>query len=129
MDFLKSLPCFIFSVVFSLGGQALLKTGIARVMAGARPSPGEFLRQHLIQVCLSPWVISGIFLSGIGLVGYMYVLVGHEVGRALPVMGGVAYIGMFVVSRLILREESNWMNFAGILCIIAGLGLVSMKSA
>lgn len=129
MDLLKSLPYFIFAVVFSLGGQALLKTGIARVVGNAKPSALEFLKAHLVNVCLSPWVIAGIALSGIGLVGYMYILVGHGVGRALPIMGGVAYFGMFFVSRLILREESNWINFAGILCITAGLYLVSFKSA
>ena len=128
MDFLRNLPSFLFAVVFSLSGQALLKKGIAEVLHDARPPVTIFLREYLPNICLSPFVVGGVALSGIGLVGYMYVLSKNDVGQALPIMGALAYVGMFFVGRFFLKEQSGWVNFVGILVILGGLYLVSLKS-
>ena len=129
MSLLNSLPYFLITVLFSLLGQTLMKMGVMDALSGKKPSGLEFVRQHLASVFLSPFVIAGIVLSGIGVISYMYLLSSYEIGRALPILGAVAYLGMFFIGRLFLHEQTTWQNLAGILLIVGGLYLVSLKPA
>jgi multidrug transporter EmrE-like cation transporter len=129
MSLLKSLPYFVIVLVFSLFGQALLRKGVTGVLGGSVPAPLDFVRTHLLRIVLSPEVLAGAVLCGIGVLAYLYVLAAYEVSRALPIMGALGYVGMFVIGRVWLKEQATWTNFAGILLIIAGLYLVSLKAA
>ncbi|MFH0938415.1 MAG: hypothetical protein V1899_03935 [Planctomycetota bacterium] len=128
MNLIKNLPSFIVVLVFSLFGQALLRKGIINIVGDTAPSAAEFVRTHLLKIVLSPMVIGGVALCGVGMLAYLYVLASFEVSRALPILGALGYVGMFIVGRLFLHEQSTWVNFAGILLIIAGLYLVSLKA-
>ena len=120
---------FLATLALSLSGQAMLKKGVMLELAGATPSMASFLRDHLLALALSRHIIAGIALCGVGAICWVYVLSRFELSRALPIMGGLAYVAMFFIGRFILREPTNWVNLGGILLIIAGLYLVSLKSA
>lgn len=120
---------FILTLGFSLAGQALLKKGVMLRLAGAQPTMGEFLREHLLGLALSPYILGGVALSGIGVICWAYVLSRFELSRAMPILGGLAYVAMFFVGRVILKEPTTWVNFGGILFIVAGLVLVSLRTA
>lgn len=119
---------FILTLAFSLTGQIFLKKGVTLHLAGSTPTMGEFLRHHLLSLALSPWVIGGVAMSGLGVVCWIYILSRFEISRALPLLGGLSYVALFVIGRLVLREPTNWLNFGGILCIIGGIFLVSLRN-
>ena len=125
---LKYLPYFVITLALSLGGQGLLKKGLIVTLGGVRPTPGEYLTIHLWSLFTSPYVWAGIGLCGVGVVAWMYVLSLCNLSQALPILGGLAYVAMFFYGKLFLNEEPSWLNFAGILVIILGLFLVSLKT-
>lgn len=127
MNSLQSLLPFLFTLSFSIVGQSLLKRGVSLALAGAKPSALEFSRSYLLPLLLSPFVIGGVLLSGIGVVGWMFVLSRYELGRALPILGGLGYIVLFLVGRVFMKEQTTWLNFSGILCVVLGLYLLSLK--
>ena len=119
---------FIVTVVLSLAGQSLLRIGAKNVMAGATPALGEFF-SRIPQMIMSPHIVGGIVLCGLGALSWIYILSQYEISRALPILGALAYIGIFVIGRVVLKEQTSWANLAGILLICAGLYLVTLKSA
>lgn len=120
---------FILTLALSLSGQVLLKKGVMAELAGATPSMTEFLRDHLVSLCLSRYALAGVTLCGLGVICWLYVLSRFEIARALPILGGLSYVALFFIGRFVLREPMSWVNLGGILLIIAGLYLVSLKSA
>ena len=119
---------FLVTVALSLSGQMLAKAGAMEVMKGVSPEVGNFV-SRIPQLLMSPFVIGGICLSGLGMISWMYVLSQYDINRALPILGALAYISNFVIATVFLKEQATWINFAGILVIIAGLYLVTLKSA
>ena len=119
---------FLVTVVLSLAGQSLLRVGAKNVMEGAPAGLKEFF-SRIPQFAVSPHIIGGVVLCGLGALSWIYILSQYEISRALPILGGLAYIALFFSSRVFLGEQTNWINFAGILLIIAGLYMVSMKPA
>ena len=126
---LSILVWFLATLAFSLTGQALLKKGVMLELNGATPSMVEFLQHHLLMLALSRYVIAGVVLCGLGVITWVYVLSRFELSRALPIMGGLAYVSLFFIGRFVLREPTSWVNLGGILLIAAGLYFVSLKAA
>ncbi|MCP3138242.1 DMT family transporter [Pyxidicoccus xibeiensis] len=119
---------FVITLGLSLSGQVLLKKGVMLRLAGATPSMPDFLRHHLLPLALSVHVIAGVVLCGLGVISWVYVLSRFELSRALPLLGGLAYISLFFIGRVFLREPTSWVNFGGILLITLGLYLVSLRT-
>jgi multidrug transporter EmrE-like cation transporter len=55
---------------------------------------------------------------------WLYVLSTYEVSRALPILGGMGYIALFVLGRLVLDESTTVYNLLGILLLICGVALL-----
>jgi len=119
---------FLLTLTFSLSGQALIKTAVTQALKGSRPTLAEFVLHHLPALVLSPTLLGGLVLSGIGLVAWMFVLSQYDLSRALPILGGLGYIILFLVGRFILRERTGWVNFLGILLVTAGLYCLTLKT-
>jgi multidrug transporter EmrE-like cation transporter len=128
MYFLRALPYFLLTLFFSLTGQSLLKKGVNGVLAGNQPGPREFVRSYLLSLLSSPLVIAGFLTSGVGFFCFMFVLSRFELGRALPLLGAVSYILLFLIGKTVLKEEVRWVNLAGIGLIVLGAYLVSLKT-
>ena len=126
MYMLRILPYFLVTLLFSLGGQSLLKKGLTLILAGAHPTPVQFVTQYLGRVLASPYFWLGTATSGVGFFCFIFILSRFQLARALPIMGGIAYVLMFVIGRVCFRESTSWWNFAGIVLIICGLYLVTM---
>jgi multidrug transporter EmrE-like cation transporter len=129
MHVLRIFPYFLVTLLFSLSGQSLLKKGLTGVLQGAHPSPSVFVSEYLGKVLSSGWFWLGTATSGVGFFCFLYVLSRFQLARALPIMGGIAYVIMFVVGRVWFRESTTWWNFAGIVLIIFGLYLVTLGGA
>ena len=119
---------FLVTLGFSLAGQVLLKRGIMKVLAGKHLSAAEYVTHYLGQIICQPFVILGIFMCGVGAVSWMYVLSLSPLSTALPILGGMGYVLLFIVGKIFLAEKTNFINFLGILAIILGLYLVSIKT-
>jgi drug/metabolite transporter (DMT)-like permease len=119
---------FLVTVSLSLSGQMLAKAGAMQVMKGVSPELRNFIAR-VPQLMLSPFVVGGVCLCGLGMVTWMYVLSQYDINRALPILGALAYIANFIVATAFLKEQATWINFTGILVIILGLYLVTLKSA
>jgi multidrug transporter EmrE-like cation transporter len=124
---IRVIPYFVLTLIFSLSGQTLLKRGVTSVLGNERPNVVQFFSKHLFALASSPYVIGGTITSGIGFLMFMFILSRFDLGRALPILGGVGYILMFIVGKVFLRETTNWINFVGILAIILGLYLLSLQ--
>ena len=129
MYLLRILPAFLVTLLFSLSGQSLLKKGLTQVLQGAQPTPSVFVRDYLARMLSSSYFWLGTATSGVGFFCFLYILSRYQLGRALPIMGGIAYVIMFVIGRVWFREQTTWWNFAGIVLIICGLVLVTMGGA
>jgi multidrug transporter EmrE-like cation transporter len=125
---IRMAASFLITVALSLAGQSLLRVGAKTVMDGAPGGVREFF-SRIPQFALSPHIIGGVALCGLGAMSWVYILSQYEISRALPILGGLAYIALFFSSRVFLGEQTNWVNFAGILLIIGGLYMVSLKAA
>src|SRR5437868_5849353 len=99
MYLFRILPYFLITLLFSLSGQSLLKKGLAGVLQGARPSPSLFVTRYLGKVLCSSYFWLGTAASGVGFFCFLYILSRFQLGRALPIMGGIAYVVMFVIGR------------------------------
>ncbi|WNG35498.1 hypothetical protein F0U60_18870 [Archangium minus] len=120
---------FILTLALSLSGQVMLKKGVMLELAGKTPSMPDFLRYHLFSLCFSRHALAGVLLCGLGVICWLYVLSRFEIARALPILGGLSYVLLFFIGRFVLREPMSWVNLGGILLIITGLYLVSLKTA
>jgi len=129
MGLIKTFAGLVVVLAFSLAGQALLRKGVTSVLDGRTPPPLEFVRNDFLSVLFSPAVITGVVLCGIGAMAYLYVLSACELGRAVPILGGLACIASFFIGRIFLNEQSTWVNFVGIALLVTGLYLVSLKAA
>jgi multidrug transporter EmrE-like cation transporter len=119
---------FLITLTFSLAGQLLLKKGIMNVVAGRHLSISEYATNYLGRIICQPYVLLGLLMSGIGVLSWMYVLSRFPLSAALPMLGGMAYIALFIAGKVFLGEETNAINFLGILAIILGLYLLSIKT-
>ena len=128
MSLLRVIPYVLLTLLFSLSGQSLLKRGVGAVLGERKPTLPEFFSQHLFDLMRSPYVILGTFSCGLGFFSFMFLLSRYELGRVLPVLGGVAYIVMFIVGRVWFRETTSVMNLVGIALIALGLYLVSLQA-
>lgn len=124
---LKVFFGMLLTLSFSMAGQALLRLGVTRRVAAAGMAIDELFRHHLLSLVFSPMVIAGCAVSGVGVICWMYVLAHFELSRALPLLGGLGYLALFAIGRLWLGERTTWVQFAGLLLLLAGMYLINQK--
>lgn len=117
----------VLTLGFSLGGQALLRLGVTRTVSALGVTPDVLFRRHLLDLLFSPLVIAGGVLSVVGAVCWLYVLAHYELSRALPLLGGMGYLVLFVVGRFWLSEKTSWLQLLGILLLVAGMFLITRR--
>jgi multidrug transporter EmrE-like cation transporter len=122
---------YFLTLLFSLGGQILLKRGLALSLSGERPGFMEFLSHRLIPIFLAwpPLALLGLACCGAGMASWLFVLSQADLSRALPILGGLAYLLLFILGRFLLKEETTGLQFLGILLIFAGIYFLSPKGA
>src|SRR5437899_1601800 len=115
------------TITLSLSGLGFVKIGPRRVVGETTPSLDTFLREDLLRVLITPEVIGGVGLCGLGFLSWLFVLSRYDLGRAIPILTGVGYLVLFFVTRTFLRERLDWRNLAGIVMVVAGVYLLSLK--
>jgi len=108
------------SAILGITGQLLLKRGMLNI---GQSEPGLLFIKKIV---LSPWVVGGLVVYGLGVVNWLLALSGGELSYVYP-FASLSYIGIIIGSYFIFRERVTLTRLAGIGVIIAGV-LISSRS-
>lgn len=114
----------ISSVAMSAIAQILMKYGMSRP-AMQRALGGGSVVDALWQIATSPGVIGGLFVFGISVCAWLYVLSRVDVSFAYPFVS----LGMVLTvlsGWLILGESVPLLRIAGLVLIVAGVMVVAV---
>ncbi|NMC62779.1 MAG: EamA family transporter, partial [SAR324 cluster bacterium] len=94
---------------------ALNKVRLAVVAEG---DPG--LWDIVLHLLPNPYFIGGLFVIALGACLFFTLLYTTDISRALPVMGGIGYIIVFVYGHFLLGESINSYQIVGVLLLTIG---------
>lgn len=118
-----TLALILLSVTLSACAQVLFKLGVSSVMVReATVSTSMFGR--MLAFLLSPGVIGGLALYGIGTVLWLGVLTRTELSQAYPFVG-LGFILTALFGYLFFQDTLNGARIIGTLLVTAGIVLVA----
>jgi len=106
------------TVAFNILSQALLKGAMQR-------QQGPLLLTSLPKILLDPWLLGGVLFAGLTLVSYTLTLRRLDLSLAYPIVTGLGFLGVFVVSWRMFGEEITLARIAGAALIIGGVTLLA----
>ena len=109
------LLLIVLSVAMSACAQLLLKLGVA----GPRTLPAPPGLPPALAMLLSPWVIAGLALYGVGAVVWLFVLQKLPLSAAYPFVG-LGFVFTALLGVTVLGETLSAGRIAGTLLIAAG---------
>lgn len=80
----------------------------------------------MLQVLLSPFVISGIFVYGFTTLLWLYILSKAEISYVYPIQS-IVFIFVLVGSVIFFKETVSLNRWIGVVVICLGVYLVSMR--
>ncbi len=96
------------------GAQVLIKSG-----ANALPHPS------VLQMITSPWLLGGYCLYGMSTVLLVLALKKGQLSLLYPVIS-LTYVWVTILSVMVFREVMNPFKLAGIVLIVAGVGVLGL---
>ncbi|HOO62381.1 MAG TPA: hypothetical protein PK364_00500 [Synergistaceae bacterium] len=111
------------AILSNAGANVLIKMG----MASRGEAIGEGLFSALLAIALNPLVVVGFFFFALTFVLYSVALSSLELSYAYPLMTGGALLLIFILSALCIGEFLSPLRFGGMLLIMAGIAVVSLK--
>jgi multidrug transporter EmrE-like cation transporter len=109
------------AVLLNALGNVFIKVGMSTVGALNLTQPIK----TLMTIFFNPNVVVGIVLYVLALAGYSYTLARLDLSIAYPIMSGLSFTVVFLVSALFLREKVQWVQVAGCFVILLGVWMVS----
>ena len=74
------------------------------------------------------------YLSIIGLLFYitsfilfLVIVTRHNLSYIMPMLGGLAYIAIFIASIIILKEKVSYLTVSGVIIILIGIVIVNFE--
>ncbi len=104
-------------------GNVLIKYGMNR--GGAL----ELSWKSLVLIFTNPGVVAGVTFYVLALAGYSYTLSRLDLSIAYPIMSGLSFLLVLLVSALFLKESIQPVQVVGCLAILGGVWLVSLAQA
>jgi multidrug transporter EmrE-like cation transporter len=104
----------LFLKVGSSGGPRILSPRFRAWAEGSAPSASA-----------GGWVAAGVLLYGLEILLYTLALRRLEVSVAFPV-GSLCFVGVAILSRLLLGEEVGTVRWTGVCCIVGGAVLIAL---
>lgn len=120
----KILVLIFLSVLLSAGGQLFMKNGMNAI--GQISLIQMIVPPTLFQVILNPYIIAGVGLYVLASAVWLVVLSRAELSYAYPMIG-MSYIITSVLAWVIFKENMTLLRFSGIILIISGVYLISLK--
>lgn len=115
----KTWLCATVSVFSNVFGNFFMKRGMPHQLS----TPLEY-----ITVLFQPWVTLGVLLMILWLLSRMALLSWADLSYVLPVTS-VGYVLVALVGRILLNEQITARRWTGIVLIMAGVALVSGRTA
>lgn len=109
----------LLAVTLNAVGNVLIKYGMNQAGALALSWKSLFL------IFTNPGVMAGVVFYVLALAGYSYTLSRLDLSVAYPVMSGLSFLMVLVVSALFLQESIQPLQLVGCGVILAGVWLVS----
>lgn len=114
---MQGLIYFSISSLLFVVSQILIKFGINRI--------GEKHGfQFLISAFTSPFVLLGLFFSGIGAIFWLFILSKYELSYSVLVLS-LTYVLFLISSQIFLGEHISLLRWMGALLIIAGVYIIT----
>lgn len=107
----KQIYLIILVPSLTISSQLLLKKGL-NLTSGTNT---------IFKVILSPYVIGGVIISGIGFVLWLILISKMDLSKALPYSTGIFYLELVIFSRLFLGETLSISRLLSIILIAAGV--------
>ncbi len=101
-------------------GNVLIKYGMNK--AGAL----ELSLKSLILIFTNPGVVAGVTFYVLALAGYSYTLSRIDLSVAYPIMSGLSFLLVLMISALFLKESIQPIQLVGCAVILTGVWLVSL---
>jgi len=111
----------IFSVLFSSGGQLLMKYGVKSIGGVAF---GGGAAAELIRIFTCPYIVIGLFCMGFSLLLWLTIISKLELSFAYPLVAA-GYVLILIFGRLFFSESVGAVRITGMACIMAGVILIS----
>lgn len=115
---MKTVLLILFNVVLLTSGQLLWKKGLA--------AAGGISLQNILQLFMSPFIMTGLFLYVVATVVWFVVLSRADLSFAYPLQSTAYVVGM-LAAWLILKEVIPVTRWIGVLIIMVGVAVVSYK--
>lgn len=113
------------TLVSTILGQLSIKQGMNLISAAAQPGQGTM--QTLIQAVLSPWVIAGLGLAGVGAFAWMLALSKMPLSYAYPFLS-VSFPLVVIAAAYTFGETVSVRTYIGLAIIVGGLIVASSAS-
>jgi len=118
---LKYKILLIIGVLIGTAGQLFMKHGV-NALGGLGVFPDKF--SMLVGVFTSPYIIAGLFFTGIGMLMWITVISNLELSFAYPFMS-ISYIIILFFGWILFSEDVNALRIAGIAFIVCGVVVIS----
>lgn len=120
---LQSLLFILASILFSVAGQFLLKSGANQLGALGAEAAGR-AGQVFLSVATNPFILGGLACYGLGAATWILVLTRVPLSWAYPILA-LNQVLILLVAWLFLGEHVSAMRWAGVMLIITGVFFVS----
>lgn len=108
-----------FYLIFTVGGLTLIKLGSEGLKIGFSLS--------LFNLQLPGLFLLGVLCYGISFIIWMWIISTNTLSVIYPIALGISYILIMGVSFLILKEPISTINIVGIVFVLIGVILISIK--
>ena len=112
-------------VLVSLGGQFFVKVGLNNTKMQISSQYNVSTLFVIYRIITNPSFLIGFTMMVVSAVLYLSLLYTTEISRALPVMGGMAYLLIFLGAHFFLREAISLWQILGLCFLLLGIVLTA----
>jgi len=120
----RVLVLILISVMLSAGGQLSMKNGVSSL--GKLGVSDIIAPAMMFKVISNPMIILGVFLYGVASIFWLAILSRAELSYAYPMIA-ISYVVTSVIAWVLFKENLTLIRFLGIIMIIAGVYVISLK--
>jgi multidrug transporter EmrE-like cation transporter len=115
------VAALLLAVCLNALGNTMLKIGMSQVSQLQISTP----LQLALTALTSPWVLLGIALYLLALLGYTYAYAHFNLSFVYPITVGLGFIAVLSLSSIFLREKIGVSQILGCIVILIGVWIAS----
>ncbi|MDD2621165.1 MAG: SMR family transporter [Syntrophomonadaceae bacterium] len=115
---MKLFIVLLLAILCNAFANVLIKFGMQNTVAGTA-------WKHVLGMLSNIPLLSGIFLFGLALIFYSWVLGRMSLSIAYPIMTSVGFLIVILCSWLFFKENITWVQIIGSILILSGVWMVA----